>query len=117
MLTPQYVYQARLRRVVDGDTVVLDIDLGCRVTTVRAIRLLGVNTPEVYGITKVAGLASKAYTTAWLAGQTAEWPLVIETQLDHDDKYGRLLGTIYRTSDGACLNKDLLTEGYAVAYM
>ena len=108
----QYVYRTRLVRVVDGDSCVLDIDLGCHVTITRPVRLLGVDTPEVVGTTRAAGVAAQVYATTWLTGRR----LVVETQLDKNDKFGRLLATIYRSNDPISLNESLITDGHAVAY-
>lgn len=114
---PQYVYRAALVRAVDGDTCVLHIDLGCFVAIVRPCRLLGVNTPEVVGATKAAGLAARTFALAWFAASDlTAWPLVVATSLDRNDKYGRLLVEVWRTSDGACLNDDLVAAGRAVAW-
>ena len=62
-------YPARLRRVIDGDTYLLDVDLGFYVTTAQRIRLRGVDTPEVVGETRAAGLAAKTYAESLLTGQ------------------------------------------------
>jgi endonuclease YncB( thermonuclease family) len=114
---PQYTYRARLVRPTDGDTCVLILDLGCHVAITRVVRLLGVNTPEVIGASATAGKAAQAWTAAWLAAATgADWPLVVTTTLDRDDKYGRLLGRVWRVTDGACLNDDLLAASKAVAW-
>jgi micrococcal nuclease len=114
---PQYVYRAALVRVIDGDTLAARLDLGCHVAITRPIRLLGIDTPEVVGATGSQGRAAAAFALMWLCQAGAdEWPLVVATRLDRDDRYGRLLGTIYRVSDQACLNDDLIAAGHAVAY-
>lgn len=68
-MTPQvsYVYSAQVVKVTDGDTVVVDADLGFRVHQVMSLRLRGINAPEKKGATYLQGLAS---TTA-LAGLLA----------------------------------------------
>lgn len=109
---PQYVYRAKVVRVIDGDSCVLTLDLGCHVTITRSVRLLGIDTPEVVGTTREAGIAAREYARTWVA----DGRLVVETRLDANDKYGRLLATIYRTGDGACLNQDLISSGHAVPY-
>lgn len=115
--TPNYVYRATLRRVIDGDTCVLRIDLGCHIHRDTEIRVLGVDTPEPHGATMLAGHAATAYAVQWFgAAGGDDWPLVVATQLDRADKYGRLLGTIYRTSDGQQLNQSLIDAGHAVPY-
>lgn len=46
MIAPLYRYRARLDRVIDGDTVVLDVDLGFRTWRTIYVRVAGVDTPE-----------------------------------------------------------------------
>lgn len=108
-----YEYRASLVRVVDGDTVFLDVDLGFRVHATLDFRLLGLDTPEVVGATKTAGLASKSELERLLALGTLR---VVSTK---SDKYGRWLATIFvRLPDGSELNVNdaLLTGGFAVPY-
>jgi micrococcal nuclease len=114
---PSYVYRGALVRVVDGDTVIATLSLGCHVHRVTTLRLLGINAPELHGPTAAAGQAAKAWATAWLLAAVTgdEWPLVIATQLDSDDRYGRLLATIYR-GDGTNLNQALIDAGHAVPW-
>lgn len=104
-----YVYAAQLVKVVDGDTLDVLTDLGFHIRIQQRIRLLGVNCPE-HG--SPAGDAATAYTARWLAENGPE--LVLRTELDKTEKYGRILGTI---SVGArTLNVDLVTDGHAVPY-
>ena len=86
-----YEYQARVIRVIDGDTIELDIDLGCHVHVTRMARLRGVNCPELTGDNREAGLAAKQYTETWLSGETVR----VNTHIDRADKYGRLLVDIW----------------------
>ena len=117
MPQPQYVYRAALIRVIDADTIVLRRDCGERIYRDTPIRLLGVNAPELHGTTAEAGRLAAHWASSWLTDSPqGEWPLIVATQLDKDDKYGRLLGTIYRLKDFACLNDDLLAAGHAVPY-
>ncbi len=72
-----YLRRADLARVIDGDTVVLHIDLGWHITVDYAVRLLGVNSPEKRGITKAAGDAAQNYTQGWFEryDEPGPWPL------------------------------------------
>lgn len=110
MPTVPYVFSATLRRVVDGDTLDLTIDGGFHTWHVERVRLLGVNTPEVVGATKAAGLDAKDFAVHWLAGVE----LVVQSY--KSDAFGRYLANVWRTSDGAQLNDDLLSSGHAVAF-
>jgi micrococcal nuclease len=99
---------ATVQYVVDGDTV----DLLIEGEEVR-VRLIGVNTPESVDRNKpvqcFAKEASK-YTASLL-------PVGTEVRLERDveprDDYGRLLAYVYRASDGALINLELVRNGYA----
>jgi micrococcal nuclease len=114
-----YTFRAALVRVIDGDTVVLKIDFRAHRYGDVAVRLLGVNAPELHGATAAAGRAARDWVLAWLcraALDGGEWPLVVETELDKDDKFGRLLAHVWRVSDEHRLSDDLLGSGHAVTY-
>lgn len=112
-----WAYRARLVRVIDGDTLDVTIDQGLHTHRTERLRLLGVNTPEVKGATRPAGLAAAGYVTSWLGAVPAgaEWPLIVRTA--KSDTFGRWLATVWRSSDGACLNEALLTSGHATVFM
>ena len=90
-----YEYRCKLKRVIDGDSLVLHIDLGMNVQVTEKIRLLGVNTPEMRSRSederKAAVLATE-YVKAWFA---SHHDLVIRTKFDKTGKFGRLLGDVY----------------------
>lgn len=104
-----YQYRATLVRAIDGDTAVLDIDLGLHVHTTRIVRLLGIDAPEILGTSKEKGEASK-YA---LASLLSHGPLRITTHLDKNDKYGRVLGEI-ETVEGVDVADAMVDGGYAV---
>lgn len=114
-----YVYRAKLIAVTDGDTIVIERDLGDHLYQQTAVRLLGLNCPELHGETKAAGEEAAAFTRAWLAAGSTPggWSLIIETHLNKREKYGRLLARVWRVSDGALLNDALLASDHAVPYM
>lgn len=92
-----YVYTAHVGSVYDGDTVRCDVvDLGLWQQSINVtIRLYGINTPEVRGESRPAGLIVRDALRAVVLG---EWVL-IRTLLDRSGnarkgKYGRLLGEI-----------------------
>jgi hypothetical protein len=58
---PAYIYRAVCDRVVDGDTVIANVDLGFNVHIIVPVRIRGVNAPEVHGPTKDAGLEAAEY--------------------------------------------------------
>lgn len=108
MPTHAWVYRARLTRVIDSDTIVVLCDAGFRIYHEEKLRLLDVDGREVIGASKALGLADKAFTAAWLgAAGAGEWPLLLVTEVDKRDKYGRILAYVWRLSDGRQLNSDL----------
>ncbi len=109
-----YEYKCKIVRVVDGDTVDVDVDLGW--STFRCgerIRLYGVDTPECRtrdAQEKQAGLAAKDYVTRRLQlGRT--YTLTTKEK----GKFGRYLGVIL-LEDGTSINAALVEENLAVAY-
>ena len=114
-----YQYRAKVVKVVDGDTVDVDIDLGFGVTlTDERVRIMGIDTPESRTrdkVEKVFGLASKKRLKE-LLGKTA----ILKTQInkngeDMKGKFGRILGD-FVSVDGRMVTDILVEEGHAVAY-
>lgn len=97
-------------RVVDGDTLQVDIDLGFGLTFHTHGRVLGVNTPEVRGLTKAAGLKATAFTKAFLLPCNSK----VTVQDRGPDKYGRRLLLV--DCAGKDLAQELLKSGNAVPY-
>ncbi|WP_227017428.1 thermonuclease family protein [Sinanaerobacter chloroacetimidivorans] len=93
-------------RVVDGDTIIIDID-----GQEERVRLIGVDTPESVhpdGEKNVAyGKVASEYTADMLEDQQVE----VEYDVQERDRYGRILAYVYL--DGTMFNKTLLTEGHA----
>jgi micrococcal nuclease len=118
MLQPGWVYRAKVNHLIDGDTIGVVVDLGFHVHVVEVVRLDGVNAPELHAPDPAPGRAALAFVVDWLAGAgTGEWPLVIVTRKGTtQEKYGRYLARVLRSSDGAELCADLLLAGFAVAY-
>ena len=93
MIAPQFTYRAIVVRVIDGDTVVLDIDLGFGVWLHKqSIRLLGVNAPEIRGEEREEGLKWKAKLESLIPVGTE---IILESFRDKSDKYGRWLGNLW----------------------
>lgn len=110
-----YQYKIKnIERVIDGDTIIASIDVGFNITVRERIRLKDVNTPEITSLDleeKNKGLKSKEWLQKELSRE-GEW--IIETQ--KDDKYGRILGTLYLVGDPVTVNERMLNEGLAVPY-
>jgi micrococcal nuclease len=113
-----YVYRIKsVSRVVDGDTIDADIDLGFDISLTKRIRLAGVDTPESRTIDKAEkalGLDAKN----WLKHRLEEVKgIIIRTELpDSTEKYGRIIGHLYINGEEVSLNNQMITEGYALAY-
>lgn len=111
-----YAMKTKLVRVIDGDTVVLDLDLGLRIHSIQPIRLHGIDAPELHGVTDPApGLAAKAF----LEAELAKGPLRV--LITTEDKYGRWLGIIWWGSGNTTemrlsVNQAMITAGYAKPY-
>jgi len=106
-----YAYRALVRKVYDGDTITVDIDLGFdMILRNQKIRLLGINTPEVRGKEREAGLASRNALRERIGNK---W-IIIKTQQDKKGKYGRWLGTLFIEEEN--VNEWLIKEGLAEVY-
>ena len=112
-----YKYKATLDRVIDGDTIDANIDLGFDISVHKRIRLAGIDSPESRTRDldeKKRGLASKARLIELLD----KGSLVVESK--EVGKFGRVLGTLHVYPDDLDLplnvNDTLVKEGYAVEY-
>lgn len=111
-----YTYRAKIVSIYDGDTVRMDIDLGLGVwVRNESVRLSGINTPEIRGTEREAGLAARKFLQDMIEGRN----VLIQTEKDKEGKYGRLLATIWiRTEDGGYtnINELLVVKGMATVY-
>lgn len=94
--------EARVERVTDGDTVRLD--------GIGRVRLIGVDTPEVFGGVECYGREASAFVKRLLPpGSRVRYRLGVEER----DRYGRALAYVW-LDDGRMLNGLLAEEGYAL---
>ncbi len=111
-----FCYRAKVVRVVDGDTIILDIDLGFDVVLRnQSVRLYKVDTPECRTRNlkeKAAGKLAKKVVDGFVAVGDS---VVVKTKLDGKGKFGRLLGIVV-TSDDHNINEYLIEHNYAVEY-
>jgi len=111
-------YEVKILKVVDGDTVDVDINLGFGIVlTDERVRIMGIDTPESRTsdkVEKVFGLAAKARLKELLD----EEAILITTEDKHGEdmkgKFGRVLGD-FRVG-GKTVTQILIEEGHAVAY-
>jgi micrococcal nuclease len=110
-----YQYNCTVTRIIDGDTLDVDIDLGFSVKlTKQRIRMMGIDTPESRTRNleeKKRGLISKQYLLD-------KCPIGSTIRLvSHDKgKFGRILGSIYTDASEQSINKIMCDEGFAVEY-
>ncbi len=111
----------KVKKVLDGDTIDVVIDLGFDLAKTERVRIAGVDTPEK----RTRDLEEKALgidATNWLKGKLEEvikgdTDLVIRTELVGGvGKYGRLLGWLYSGDDSVSLNEQMIEQGYAWEY-
>jgi micrococcal nuclease len=113
-----YIYRIReIHKVVDGDTIDADIDLGFDISLTKRIRLAGVDTPESRtsdANEKKYGLESKEWLKHRCEGAKN---ILIKTELpDSTEKYGRIIGHLFINDEPTSLNDQMIVEGYAWTY-
>ena len=100
-----FEYAATVIRVIDGDTIEADLDLGFRIHLHTYIRLAGLNAPE---LRMPNGAASRDHLVSLLIA-----PILVKTRLGHEfEKYGRVLGDI--VASGVDVNAAMIAAGFAV---
>ena len=114
-----YQYKCKINKIVDGDTVEIDLDLGFNIIlSNQRVRLSGLDTPESRTNNKEEkprGMLSKKKLTEKLP--IGSYQKINTTKDDNnDDKFGRILGE-FILADGTNLNKWLIENNYAVAYL
>ncbi len=113
-----YIYRIReIHKVVDGDTIDADIDLGFDISLTKRIRLAGIDTPE----SRTSDANEKKYGL-----QSKEWlkhrcenakDILIKTELpDSTEKYGRIIGHLFINGEETSLNEQMIISGYAWEY-
>jgi len=115
----QNEYDVKVLKIVDGDTVDVDIDLGFGVTlTDERVRIMGIDTPESRTSDRVEDLFGEA-AKARLKELMKHGGKLITTEdrkgEDMKGKFGRILGD-FRVADGRKVTDILIEEGHAVAY-
>ena len=114
-----YIYKCTVTKIIDGDTIDVDIHLGFDVVlTKQRIRLMGIDTPESRTRNleeKARGLLSKQY----MIDKCPVGSKITLKSLDRG-KFGRILGEIWEADVDSTtvkpLNKRMITDGFAVEY-
>jgi len=113
-----YIYRVKeVLKIVDGDTIDANIDLGFDISLTKRVRLNGIDTPESRTTDlkeKTLGLEVKEWLKHKLEGAK---DILIKTQLpDSTEKYGRILGNLYINNESLSLNEQMVNTGYAWSY-
>ena len=109
-----YRYKVSVVKVVDGDTIDVDIDLGFGMSYKKQrVRMLGIDTPESRTrdlVEKKFGKASKAHLKSILESGGIQL-------VSHDKgKFGRILGELFIGDSSYSINQQMIDEHHAVAY-
>lgn len=115
-----YTYKARLKRLIDADTLWAEIEVGFGAVTLQKLRLRGIDAPEV---TTAAGRRARRFVEKLLKPCPF---IIVKTYKDRTDKYDRYLVDVFFlpegkdaqvvAAEGVCLNQRLLDEGLAKMY-
>jgi endonuclease YncB( thermonuclease family) len=132
LVGPTWEYPGQLERVIDGDTIVMILDLGMHTYRHERLRVARVDAPE---IATPAGKVAASYTTQWMGLVSnpnvlpvgthfhrvnisgvpdPEWPFTVRTT--SQDDYGRWIAEIWRLTDNHNLSDDLLASNQAVPW-
>ena len=101
-------YPAEVVRILDGDTLEVDLDLGLGLRKRQLVRLDGIDAPELRGPGRVRGQLAKQALDAQLSGKR----VTVTTRQDALDKYGRLLGVVKLGS--VVINEAMVMQGRAI---
>ena len=111
-------YVKKVSKIVDGDTIDVDIDLGFDISFSSRVRLAGIDTPEsrtTDKFEKSLGLEAKSYLKHEIEAAKS---VVIKTEkMDSSEKYGRILGWVFLDGASVSLNEKMIADGYAWGYM
>jgi micrococcal nuclease len=105
-------------KVVAGDTIDVEIDLGFDISITKRVRLAGIDTPEsrtTDKMEKTFGLESKAKLKQIL--DSAQLVVIKTEKPDSTEKFGRVLGWLHIDSSELSVNETLIASGYAWSYL
>lgn len=109
---PRKVQKAKIIRVIDGDTVEVRLRTGGK----EDVRLIGIDTPEVFGGEECYGRQASDFAKKKLPPGTRV-TLISDPTQDLKDRYGRLLRYVIRDKDKVDFNKVQVARGNAKVYV
>lgn len=115
------MYEYRVKKVlkiVDGDTIDVDLDLGFDISFTQRVRLAGIDTPESRTTDKHEKTLGLEVKDKLKKAVEAAKVIVIRTEKpDSTEKYGRILGWVFLDENPVSINQTLIDEGFAWPYM
>ena len=111
-------YVKKVTKVVDGDTIDVEIDLGFDISFSSRVRLAGIDTPESRTLNKMEkalGLEAKAYLKSQI--ESAKTIVIKTEKMNSSEKYGRILGWLFLDGSEVSMNDKMIADGHAWAYL
>jgi micrococcal nuclease len=111
-------YVKKVTKVVDGDTIDVEIDLGFDISFSSRVRLAGIDTPEsrtTDKIEKALGLEAKDYLKKQI--ESAKTVVIKTEKMDSSEKYGRILGWVFLDGSEVSMNEKMIEDGHAWGYL
>lgn len=113
-----YEYRVKkVTKVLDGDTIDVELDLGFSISYSGRVRLSGIDTPESRTkdlAEKKLGLEAKEYMKSLL--DNAKLVVIKTEKPNSSEKYGRILGQVFIDGLNISVNQMLIDNGYAWEY-
>ncbi len=113
-LQDNYIRQAKVLSVYDGDTITILVDCGYYTYHKATLRLYGIDTPEVR--TKDKAEKKKGLMVRdWLRGMILKKDIIVKSiKQGKKGKFGRFLCQIY--INDVCINDEIVKLGYGKKY-
>jgi len=111
-------YVKKVTKIVDGDTIDVEIDLGFDISFSSRVRLAGIDTPEsrtTDKMEKALGLEAKAYLKSKI--ESAKTVVIKTEKIDSSEKYGRILGWVFLDGSSISMNEQMIADGHAWGYL
>jgi micrococcal nuclease len=111
-------YVKKVTKIVDGDTIDVEIDLGFDISFSSRVRLAGIDAPESRTkdkMEKALGLEAKAYLKSQI--DSAKTVVIKTEKMDSSEKYGRILGWLFLDGSEVSMNEKMIADGYAWGYL
>jgi micrococcal nuclease len=111
-------YVKKVTKVVDGDTIDVEIDLGFDISFSSRVRLAGIDTPEsrtADKMEKALGLEAKDYLKKQI--ESAKTVVIKTEKMDSSEKYGRILGWVFLDGSEVSMNEKMIEDGHAWGYL